>query len=210
MSQSATRVQARGSIGKHAGPDTPKYMKAMVKEVALKEESIVLNWPLVPFSERRHLRQPLVYYDCAFDPREPGNIRDNRQNYFLALPQEDRELPVSTHCKLTEMVIHCPHVGSLVVERPEGLRCIDLFYAIYCKYQKRPRSHEKPAVTDKAKYQLAFEQRCIDCPGLAEYNRTQVGFLRVDLLRGKRIFDGLKRSHGRWELQFDSPPPKRQ
>ncbi|KAJ7780197.1 hypothetical protein DFH07DRAFT_729903 [Mycena maculata] len=104
------------------------------------------------------------------------------------------------------MVIHCPHVGSLLVERPEGLRCIDVFYAIYCKYQKKPRSHEMPTA-DKAKYQRAFEQRCNDCPGLAEYNRTKIGFLRVDLLRGKRIFGGLKRSNGRWELLFDTPSP---
>lgn len=188
---------------KHAGPDTPKYMKATAKEVALKDESIVLSWPLVPFAERRHLKYPLVYYDVAFDPRDAPNVKDNRRTHFLALPQ-DRELPVSTHCKVTEMVIDCPFVGSLVVERPEGLRCIDVFYAIYCKYQKKPRSHEMPT-TNKAKYQPAFEQRCNDCPGLAEYNRRQIGFLRVDLLRGKRIFEGLKRTNGRWELLFDSP-----
>ncbi|KAJ6587035.1 hypothetical protein DFH09DRAFT_1308099 [Mycena vulgaris] len=188
--------------GKHQGPDTPKYMKATAKEVPLKEESIVLSWPLLPFAERR--RHPLVYYDVAFDPRDPANVKDNRRVHFLALPEEDRELPVSTHCKLTEIVIHCPHVGSLVVERAEGLRCIDVFYAIYCKYQKKPRSNEMPA--DRSKYQPAFEQRCNDCPGLAEYNRTQIGFLRVDLLRGKRIFEGLKRSNGRWELLFDAPP----
>jgi len=173
-------------------------MKAKVKEVALKEESIVLSWPLVPFTDRRHLKYPLLYYDVAFDPRENENLKDNRATHFLALPQEDRELPVSTHCKLTEIVIDCPHVGSLVVERPEGLRCIDVFYAIYCKYQKKPRSHEMPA--DRAKYLRAFEQRCKDCPGLGEYNRTKIGFLRVDLLKGNRIFDGLKRSKGRWEL----------
>ncbi|KAJ7045629.1 hypothetical protein C8F04DRAFT_1173628 [Mycena alexandri] len=205
MSHSAARasgVVVRPPPGKHEGPDTPKYMKAKVKEVALKEESVVLSWPLVPFSDRRHSKYPLLYYDVAFDPQDKGNIRDNRQTHFLALPQEDQELPVSTHCKMTEMVIHCPHVGSLVVERPEGLRCIDVFYAIYCKYQKKPRSHEMPE--NEAKYQAAFKQRCRDCPGLPEFNR-RAGFLRVDLLRGKRIFDGLRRSNGRWELVFDEP-----
>jgi len=191
--------------GKHQGPDTPKYMKATVKEVPLKDESIVLSWPLLPFSERR--QHPLVYYDVAFDPRDPENIKDNRRVHFLALPDEDRELPISTHCKLTKIVIHCPHVGSLVVERAEGLRCIDVFHAIYCKYQKKPRPHEMPAETSK--YKTAFEQRCNDCPGLAEYNRTKIGFLRVDLLRGKRIFEGLKRTNGRWELLFDAPPGRR-
>ncbi|KAJ7076381.1 hypothetical protein B0H15DRAFT_864351 [Mycena belliarum] len=190
------------SAGKHQGPDTPKYMKATVKEVPLKDESIVLSWPLLPFSQRR--QYPLLYYDVAFDPRDSANVKDNRRVHFLALPDEDRELPVSTHCKLTEIVIHCPHVGSLVVERAEGLRCIDIFYAIYCKYQKKPRSHEMPA--DRSKYLPAFEQRCNDCPGLAEFNRTRIGFLRVDLLRGKRIFEGLQRTNGRWELLFDVPP----
>ncbi|KAJ7924927.1 hypothetical protein B0H13DRAFT_1168534 [Mycena leptocephala] len=210
MSQSATWASGAAARppkvapGKHEGPDTPKYMKAKVKEVGLKEESIVLSWPLVPFTDRRHLKYPLLYYDLAFDPREVVNVKDNRMTHFLALPQEDRELPVSTHCKLTEMVIHCPHVGSLVVERPEGLRCIDVFYAIYCKYQRKPRPHEIPA--DRTKYQRAFEQRCEDCPGLAEYNRTKIGFLRVDLLKGKRIFEGLKRTNGRWELVIDALP----
>ncbi|KAJ7188121.1 hypothetical protein C8R46DRAFT_1053725 [Mycena filopes] len=206
MSQLAERapgaVHPRPRPGKHEGPDTPKYMKATAKQVPLKDESIVLSWPLVPFADRRHLKYPLLYYDVAFDPQDKGNIKDNRQTHFLALPKEDQELPVSTHCKLTEIVINCPHVGSLVVERPEGLRCIDVFYAIYCKYQKKPRSHEMP--TDEAKYQAAFQQRCQDCPGLPDFNR-RVGFLRVDLLRGTRIFDGLRRSkHGRWELLFEA------
>ncbi|KAF8176685.1 hypothetical protein K438DRAFT_1533500, partial [Mycena galopus ATCC 62051] len=76
----------------------------------------------------------------------------------------------------------------LAVERPEGLRCIDVFYAIYCKYKKKPRPNEMPV--DRAKYEAAFEQRCKDGPGLADLNR-RAGFLRVDLLREKRIFDGL-------------------
>ncbi|KAJ6625522.1 hypothetical protein B0H10DRAFT_1782890 [Mycena sp. CBHHK59/15] len=101
------------------------------------------------------------------------------------------------------MVIDCPYVGQLVVRRPEGLRCIDVFNAIYCKYQKKPRSSEMPANMEK--YLPAFEQRCRDCPGLAEFNRTKVGFLRVDLLRGKRIVEGLKRSGANWELTFDAP-----
>jgi hypothetical protein len=204
MSQSATwasEAAAAQSViiphGKHEGPDTPKYMKAKVKEVALKDESIVLSWPLVPYDDRRHLKYPLLYYDVAFDPRELDNVKDNRAIHFLALPQEDRELPVCAHSTLTAIVIDCPHVGSLVVERPEGLRCIDVFYAIYCKYKKKPRTNEMPV--DKAKYRAAFEQRCKDCPGLDDFNR-RAGFLRVDLLRGKRIFNGLKRSKGRWEL----------
>ncbi|KAJ6526140.1 hypothetical protein DFH09DRAFT_936371 [Mycena vulgaris] len=167
--------------------------------VALKEEFIVLSWPLVPYSGRRHLKHPLLYYDVAFDPRHPANLLEKRGTHFLALSQEDRELPVSTLCKLTEIVIKCPHVGSLVVERSEGLRCIDVFYAIYCKYQKKPRAHEIP--TDTGKYRAAFEQRCLDSPGLAEDN-LQIGFLRVDLLRGNRVFAGLKRSNGQWQLVF--------
>ncbi|KAF7321657.1 Metallo-beta-lactamase protein [Mycena kentingensis (nom. inval.)] len=193
--------------GKHQGPETPKYMKAVVKEVATKEESVVLSWPLVPYADRRHLKYPLVYYDLAFDPQDDMNVKDNRHTLFLALPKVDRELPVSTHCKITEMVIDCPLVGSLVVARPEGLRCLDVFFAIWQKecYQKRPHRNEMPQNLDK--YKRAFEQRCIDAPGLAEYNRTVTGFLRVDLLRGRRIFEGLRRgTNGRWELSIDGVP----
>ncbi|KAJ7901951.1 hypothetical protein B0H14DRAFT_1262450 [Mycena olivaceomarginata] len=205
MSQSTTwapSAPAPPAPGKHEGPNTPKYMKAKIKEVALKDESIVLSWPLVSYAERRNLKYPLLYFDVAFDPREPINVKDNRAMHFLPLPPEDRELPVSTHCKVTEIIIDCPHVGSLIVERPEGLRCIDVFYAIYCKYQKKPRPHEMPA--DRAKYQPAFEQRCKDSPGISDVNLKKTGFLRVDLLKGKRIFDGLKRSNGRWVLVINS------
>ncbi|KAF7315560.1 Metallo-beta-lactamase protein [Mycena indigotica] len=170
-------------IGKHQGPNTPKYMQAIVKSVPLKEESVSLSWPLVPMSERRHLPHPLLYYDVAFDPQDDMNLKDNRHILFLALPKADRELPVSTHCQITEMVIDCPLVGALVVERPEGLRCIDVFYAIYNKYQKKPRRHELPSNLEMHKYIPAFEQRCLDAPGITEYNRTRVGFLRADLLR---------------------------
>jgi hypothetical protein len=176
--------------------------KLTLVSVALKDESIVLSWPLVSYAERRNLKYPLLYFDVAFDPREPINVKDNRAMHFLPLPPEDRELPVSTHCKVTEIIIDCPHVGSLIVERPEGLRCIDVFYAIYCKYQKKPRPHEMPA--DRAKYQPAFEQRCKDSPGISDVNLKKTGFLRVDLLKGKRIFDGLKRSNGRWVLVINS------
>jgi hypothetical protein len=168
--------------------------------VALKDESIVLSWPLVSYAERRNLEYPLLYFDVAFDPRELFNVKDNRTMHFLPLPPEDRDLPVSTNYKVTEITIDCPHVGSLIVERPDGLRCIDVFYAIYCKYQKKPRSHEIPLPADRAEYQPAFEQRCKDSPGMESVNLNEIGFLRVDLLRGKRIFDGLKRSNGRWVL----------
>ncbi|KAJ7287417.1 hypothetical protein C8J57DRAFT_585423 [Mycena rebaudengoi] len=196
------------AAGKHEGPNTPRYMKAKIKEVPLKEEAIALSWPLVRYADRKKSKHhgPLLYYDAAFDPKDVANVKDNRRVHFLPLPHDDRELPVSTHCKLTEMIIDCPHVGQLIVTNPNGLRCIDVLNAIYLKYQKKPRSGEMPA--DTTRYMASFAQRCEDCPGLAEFNKKQ-GFRRIDLLKGKRIFDGLKRSaSGHWELMFDAPSPR--
>ncbi|KAJ6629316.1 hypothetical protein B0H10DRAFT_1360500 [Mycena sp. CBHHK59/15] len=109
-----------------------------------------------------------------------GKVDDHRG--FVPLADASRNLPVSTHCSLTEMTIECPHIGQIVVKRSQGIRCIDVYRAIYHEYRERLRAHEIPE-------------------NLARYT----GMRRVDLLRGKRIFDGLTRSGADWELHIHYP-----
>lgn len=141
----------------------------------------------------------MLYFDIGFDPRDRNNVRDKKTTLLLPLPEADRNLPASTHCELEKMVIECPYIGEITVRRSEGIRCIDVFAAIYDAYHKRLRREEQPC--DYHIYTRAFNQRCVDTPGSqAELN---AGMRRVDLLRGQRIFDGLTRSGADWKLNID-------
>ncbi|KAJ7705015.1 hypothetical protein B0H17DRAFT_698633 [Mycena rosella] len=143
----------------------------------------------------------MLYFDVGFDPRRPQNLRDNRAYDLLPLPDGDRNLPISTHCTIEKMIIECPHIGQITVKRSQGVRCIDVFIAIYDAYRQRLGRDEQPHNIDR--YQRYFEQRCRDSPGSEAELRA--GMRRVDLLRGKRIFDGLARSGPDWKLNIDRP-----
>ncbi|CAK5281752.1 unnamed protein product [Mycena citricolor] len=182
----------------------PKPPKPVLKR-SMAQAPVTLSWPLVAFSQREHLPYPKVYFDIAFDPQDPNNLKDNRHRHFADLSQQDREMPICVNYRITEIVVVCPLVGSLVVRRPEGLRCIDVFFAIYSKYQKKAAAAQLPSEPDWDRCQQAFKLRCKEAPGLTEYNR-KLGLLRVDLLCGRRIFDGLWMRNGQWELQIFKVP----
>ncbi|KAJ7621883.1 hypothetical protein DFH06DRAFT_1009607 [Mycena polygramma] len=110
----------------------------------------------------------------------------------------DHMLPASTHCVLKKMVVQCPHIGEITIRRPDGITCIDIFAEIYDAYHKRLGRDEWPR--DIHRYTPAFEQRCRDSGRQSELS---AGLRRVDLLRGKRIFDGLSRAGADWRLMFN-------
>jgi len=164
----------------------------------LKPESISLSWPLVSFGSRRRSSNPLFYFDIGFDPSQRTNLRDNRSSQMAPVSTADRNLPVSTHCTITEMIIECPHVGNLIIRQSTGVLCIDVFKAIYVAYQVPLERGELPE--DIGRYTEHFRTRCGDCPNPAAERRA--GMRRVDLLCGKRIFDGLTRSGANWKLSM--------
>ncbi|KAJ7160243.1 hypothetical protein C8R46DRAFT_1038532 [Mycena filopes] len=185
--------------GKSTVTATTVYTKA-----ALKEEAIALHWPLMRFdpNKRTSSDRPLLYFDAGFDPTQPRNLRKKRPESaesWSPLSDADRNLPVSTHCTLTKMVIQCPQIRPITVRRSEGIRCIDVFVAIYDAYHRRLDEDELPS--NMARYLPHFDKRCEDTGIKGERMR------RVDLLRGKRIFDGLTRSGADWKLEFYSPTP---
>lgn len=97
----------------------------------------------------------------------------------------------------------------VIVRREKGLRCIDIFCAIYDTYHEvltpSELAHIGEAYLERCR--PAFMVRCRDSPGLAEYNARR-GLRRVDLLRGKRIFGRLTQTTGmgsKWILEFDDP-----
>jgi len=164
----------------------------------LKEEVISLSWPLVQYTVRRRSRNTLLYFDARFDPRDPRNLLDNRSGEMAPMSEADRNLPASTHCTLTEMIIRCPQIGKITVTRSKGVRCIDVFSAIYDAYHKRLRSDEMPQ--DIERYTRHFEKRCEDSSRPAA--ERMAGMRRVDLLSRHRIFDGLSQEGTDWKLDF--------
>ncbi|KAJ7364810.1 hypothetical protein DFH08DRAFT_840036 [Mycena albidolilacea] len=203
----SSRTRSHSMSGTHTEPRTSNLSKlqpvALPRTKPLKEESIALSWPLVQFSGRRRLSQPLLHFDVGFNPRDPSNLKDDRSGWMAPMPEADRKLPVSTHCTITEMTIQCPKIGKITVRRSKGVRIIDVFIAVYDAYHEKIRPGDFPK-DQAARYIPHFYKRCDDCANPAE--EQEVGWRRVDLLRGKRIFDGLSRSSTDpdWKLNIDS------
>lgn len=186
-----------------------KYDYVVVTESPLKDESISLNWPLVDVDERKRRNPALLYFDAAFDPRFDRNLAIWGQGAFVRIKDDISYLPVSSHCTVTKMVIVCKKLSRwpVVVERNQGLRCMDVFIAIYETFSKPLTHREKEEMGSFIRTcEPAFRRRCEDAPGLAVVNERK-GMVRIDLLKGSRIFRGIKQSGSEWTLTFDEPAP---
>jgi hypothetical protein len=134
-------------------------------------------------------------------------------NYTRPLTEEEKNLPVSTHCVVTKMIIYADnmHRWPVIAERAEGLRCMDVFEAIYKTYAVPLTPQEKNEFTPEflRSCMPAFLQRCKDGPGLTNVNEAR-GLCRVDTLQAQRIFRGLSKK-GReiaWTLTLDTRPTR--
>lgn len=184
--------------------------------VAMKGEAIAVSWPLVDFVSRRGKGTPALYFDVGFDPRkDQWAIRVDRGGFLGPIKREESDIPVSPHTTLTEMTISCkPPNGfpdhftlwPIHVRRSRGLRCIDVFRAIFDTYNILLTEKEKAQIGDKylRRCERAFKQRCKDSPGLPLYNE-ECGMRRVDVLRGRRIFKAITQdpTNTYWVLHFD-------
>jgi hypothetical protein len=184
--------------------------------VAMKGEAIALSWPLVDFTVRASKGTPSLYFDAAFDPRkDEWAVRVQRGGFWGPINKDEREIPVSPHATLTEIKIECtPPRGlpehfplwPIYVRRRGGLRCIDVFQAIFDTYNLVLTEKDKAQVGSDylRRCERAFKQRCKDSPGLTLYNE-ECGMRRVDLLRGRRIFKAVSQdsTNTRWILHFD-------
>ncbi|KAJ2917024.1 hypothetical protein MD484_g3428, partial [Candolleomyces efflorescens] len=194
---------------------TPKYMKAYIKEVPLKDEAIALSWPLVDLETRRHARYPALFFDAGFDPRTPGYeiqvVRYGETSRSL-IAREEETLLVSPHAFMTEMTLINERLSQwpVVVHNPKGIRCVDVFRAIYKTYSivltKSELMHWGQGYIDRC--QRAFEQRCQDGPQLPPVTKAK-GLCRIDLLKGEKIFKGITPLTGPnypvncWQLHFE-------
>lgn len=183
--------------------------------VPLKDEAIALSWPLVDFETRRHARSPALFFDAGFDPRLPGfEIQVMRYGDMSrsVIAREEEKMLVSPHAFMTEMVLINENLAQwpVVVHNSRGVRCVDVFRAIYDTYSivltRAEIVNWGQDYIDRC--QKAFEQRCKDGPQLPPVTKAR-GLCRIDLLRGEKIFKGITPLTGPnypvncWQLHFE-------
>lgn len=186
--------EAQGSVYDiTSGKPVGSHHKIAVK-VPMKSEAIALSWPLTEpnrTSPRKQRLQRSVCFDLAFDPRKSRGVTmpiTPDVAHRMDMPHDLIRLPASTHCTLTEMRIYLDReefkCWPIRVKRKEGVRCLDVYEAIYKTLQHRLTDEDVRAF------------------GLPDYN-MQHGMRRVDLLRGRRFFRGLQQSGDDWILLLD-------
>ena len=174
-----------------------------------------LAWPVVDYVKRRHLPEPLVYFDAGFNPRDPQfEVCTIRQRRRIPLTYEERNMAVATeNIVITNATLNRWPVDMEPIPGSRRIRVIDVFRAIYDTYAA-PLSREDLSMIGPEYIQRcepAFLQRCKDSNEPTHY-LEYAGMRRIDLLRGRRIFKGLaytgvvydRGSHKHaFELQFD-------
>lgn len=160
-----------------------------------------------------------IWFDIGNDEHY---IRDHTTMPPVSLPRAEMEKPAAA-AGLTQMTIRVPALAhwDVHVARPAGIRCIDVYHAIWETFNTvlSPVECERWIPRDPAarkRWDEHWHRRCRASPGLSEVERRN-GKRRVDLLEGRRIFMGLRRpleEDGKpdsyWVLELGVPndPPR--
>jgi hypothetical protein len=174
-----------------------------------------LSWPLVDYEQRRSKGQPLITFDAGFNPRlEKYAVRVFRPGDYVSSPLSRQEsvMQLSETAFVNWIVITCDKLPlwPIQLKHSTNLRVVDIFRAIYDTYAQ-PLTQEELVYFGRetiARCAAAFKQRCEDGPELACVAERR-GMLRIDLLRGRRIFKGLypeRGKEGHYKLFFDDAP----
>ena len=174
-----------------------------------------LSWPLVDYELRRSKGQPLITFDAGFNPRfEKYAVRAFKLGDYAssALSRQDSVMQLSETAFVNWIVITCDKLPfwPIQLQQTTNLRVIDIFRAIYDTYAQ-PLTPEEFLHFGReyiGRCEAAFKQRCEDGPELACVAERR-GMLRIDLLRGRRIFKGLYPDRGKvghYKLFFDDAP----
>lgn len=128
------------------------------------------------------------------------------------LSRQDSVLQLSETAFVNWIVITCDKLSfwPIQLKQTTNLRVIDIFRAIYDTYAQ-PLTPEEILYFGRetiGRCEPYFKQRCEDGPELACVAERR-GILRIDLLRGRRIFKGLypdRGNMGHYKLFFDDAP----
>ncbi|KAF8886238.1 hypothetical protein CPB84DRAFT_1787745 [Gymnopilus junonius] len=211
------RASQQGHVSSYLPPyyKDPDYLEAVEEvwrwQAGNPSKHGKLAWPLIEYDKRRHNPDPLVYYDAGFNPRIPRYaVKVRRDLINEPLTREEEVMPVSVSATIRSMTIICKKLPRwpIYLRRPDtSLRVIDIFRAIYDTYSM-PLTHQELRELGEdyiEKCRRAYLQRCRDSPEF-DHLEERKGMLRIDLLRGRRIFKGLIPVPGQawtYELLFD-------
>jgi hypothetical protein len=188
---------------------------AEVTRKPLSPTHVDLSWPLVDYEQRRSRGQPLITFDAGFNPRlEKYAVRAFKPGDYVSSPlsRQDSVMQLSQTAFVNWIVITCDKLPfwPIQIKQSTNLRVIDIFRAIYDTYAQ-PLTKEEYLHFGREtmeRCEASFKQRCEDGPELACLAEKR-GILRIDLLRGRRIFKGLYPDRGKvghYRLFFDDAP----
>ncbi|KAH7885484.1 hypothetical protein F5I97DRAFT_1937679 [Phlebopus sp. FC_14] len=138
------------------------------------------------------------------------NVCFQEQGYRTKLTAAELDKP-AVNGTLTKMLITFERgefTWEVDVKRAQGIRCRDVFEAIYDTFNEQLTPYEKRFIPmDRyAAIQEAFRLRCKLAAGLSEVE-LGLGWKRVDILEHGTIFLGLtqQKSGGDWILNLGRP-----
>ncbi|KAK0202132.1 hypothetical protein DFS33DRAFT_1265288 [Desarmillaria ectypa] len=152
-------------------------------------------------------------FNIIFDPvRNGSQLKRFNGDYYAEMKDEERTLTASPHCTLRKMNIRVKVDHPLIpwvvkVRRKEGIRCIDVFEAVYSCFNTTLTPDEELRYQHYLKTDwcvTAFKLRCAKSPGITYVNEKQ-GKRRVDLLGERTFFGGLTHDgDDKWTLALES------
>jgi hypothetical protein len=156
-----------------------------------------------------------VTFDAGFNPRfEKYAVRVFKPGDYVSSPlsRQDSVMQLSDAAFVNWIVITCDKLPlwPIQLHQTTNIRVIDIFRAIYDTYAQSLTQEEYLHFGREiiGRCEAAFKQRCEDGPELACVAEKR-GVLRIDLLRGRRIFKGLYPDRGKmghYKLLFDDAP----
>ena len=170
----------------------------------MKQPAFALHWQLLPFDLRRSKR--LLRFDMAF-PVDDIVFQDRGCRSRLSDAELDKPAANDTMTKMLITFEQGPFSWEVDVKNAHGIRCRDVFEAIYKTFNEQLTREEQRLVRNRRAVEDAFRLRCKLAPGLPEVERSY-GWKRVDVLLHQTVFLGLTqpKSCGDWVLNLGTFP----
>ncbi|KAF9222972.1 hypothetical protein BS17DRAFT_164196 [Gyrodon lividus] len=190
-------------VARCGGYNIPDVLPPGVRLVPMKQPAFDLHWQLLPYDTRRSRR--LLRFDMAF-PVDQISFQDCGFRTRLTDAELNKPAANGTMSKMLITFEQGPFSWEVDVKRSQGIRCRDVFQAIYDTFDEQLTREEQRLVPDRRACEEAFRLRCKLAAGLPDVERT-LGWKRVDVLLHHTIFLGLTqaKSGGDWILNLGMP-----
>ncbi|KIJ17580.1 hypothetical protein PAXINDRAFT_9526 [Paxillus involutus ATCC 200175] len=191
-------------VARCEGYNIPNVLPPGMRMVPMKQPAFDLHWKLLPYDLRRSRR--LLRFDMAF-PVDQINFQDHYGRTRLTELELNKPAANGTMTKMLITFEQGPFSWEVDVKRAQGIRCRDVFEAIYDTFNEQLTREERRLVPDRHACEEAFRLRCALAAGLPDVERA-LGWKRVDVLLHRTIFLGLTqaKSGGDWILNLGTLP----